>query len=222
MRPGFNLRQAAALIALLIRKPILYTRAHLALVNRGLCYLAQNPDLAWWRFLLNLEEASQGTDTLILVADKGLPVFSLVLVQGLTGNLPGETLRAFRDLDAFREKIEAGLDRPLQAVLIDAAIIERINSRLVREKRLDPFFAAGREILASLSEGMIKFSPVMPEAEMLAALDGEELLCKFGPRYGLSKNNPVSFAGVIRGLRLVLLAPVTRWRMKKNFLYLND
>jgi hypothetical protein len=222
MSPGFNLRQAAALIALLIRKPILSTRAHLALINRGLCYLAQNPDLAWWQYFLDLEGSGPSMDTLVLIADKGLPVFSLVLAQGLIGNLPGETLRSFRDLDSFREKIEADLDRPLQAVLIDAAIIERINSRLVREKSTDPFFVAGREILASLSEGMIRFSPIMPEAEMLASLDGEELLCKFGPRYGLSMENPARFVGVIRGLRLVLLSPVTRWRMKKNFLYLND
>jgi hypothetical protein len=222
MSPGLNLRQAAVLMGLLFRRPILYTRAHLALINRGLCYLAQNPDLAWWRFLLNLEEASQGTDTLVLIVDKGRPIFSLVLAQGLTGNLPGETLRTFHDLDSFRVKVEADLNRPLQAVLIDAAIIERINWRLVREKSPDPFFVAGREILASLSEGMVKFSPIMPEAEMLASLDGEELLCKFGPRYGLNMENPVRFAGVIRGLILVLLSPITRWRMKKNFLYLND
>jgi len=222
MRPGFKLMQVSALLGLLFRRPILYARANLTLINRGLFYLAQSPDLAWWQYLLDLEDSGPGTDALVLIADQGRPVFSLVLAKGLIGNLSEDALRSFSNLDSFREKAEADLDRPLQAIMVDAAIIERINSRLVREKSRDPFFVAGREILASLSEGMIKFSPIMPEAEMLASLDGEELLCKFGPRYGLSMKNPVRFAGVIRGLGLALLSPFTRWMRKKYFTALSD
>ena len=217
MRPGFQMRQVVALLGLLFRRPILYARANLRLINRGLFYLAQSPDLAWWQYLLDLEESGPGMDAMVLIADKGRPVFSLVLAKGFLGNLSQDSLSAFNDLDSFREKTEDDLDRPLQAIMVDAAIIKRINSKLVREKSLDPFLVAGQEILAALSEGMIKFSPVMPEAEMLSSLDGEELLCKFGPRYGLSMQNPVRFSGVIRGLGLALVSPLTRWRMRKAF-----
>ena len=47
-------------------------------------------------------------------------------------------------------------------------------------------FSYRREILSALSSRQITFSPLLPEAEMLASLDGEELLAKFGPRYGMS------------------------------------
>jgi len=217
MRPGFQLRQVTALLGLLFRRPVLSARANLRLINRGLFYLAQSPDLAWWQYLLDIEESGPGIDTLILIEDKGRPVFSLVLAKGFSGNLSGAAISSFSGLESFREKAEADLDRPLQAIVVDAAIIERINSRLVREKSLDPFFVAGQEVLASLSEGMIKFSPIMPEAEMLASLDGEELLRKFGPRYGLSVNNPVRVGGVLRGLGLAFISPITRLRMKKAF-----
>jgi len=246
MNPGLEWKQALALLGLLARRPVLWTRANLRLINRGLCYLAQNPDLAWGRYLLASSESAPGLDTLVLISDQGRPVFSLLLAKNLTGNLSTQALRTFADLDSFRDKTEAFLQRPLQAVLIEAATFERLNLKLVEEKGLDAFFIVGREILAALSERQIKFSPLMPEAEMLASLDGEELLCKFGPRFGLCINVRAasSFAkatadksaaiplkmrapsasakamtdksGALRGLGLALLSPLTRWRMKRK------
>jgi len=222
MKPGLEFRQVLRLLGLLARRPVVLARANLRLINRGLYYLAQNPDLVWSRYLLDSAGSAQGMDALILVADQGRPVFSLLLAKGLTGNLPGHALRSFRGLDSFREKNEAELQRPLQAVLVDAAVIDRLNSKLVEEKGLDAFFIAGREILEALARGMIQFSPIVHEAEIAASLDGEELLCKFGPRYGLSRENPVRVAGVIRGLGLALTAPLTRRRMKKHFAGLSE
>ena len=118
--------------------------------------------------------------------------------------------------------IEADHKQPLQAILVDGAIFNRLHFALVREKGLDAFFVVGREVLAALKEGGIEFSPVMPEAEMLGSLDGEELLGKFGPRYGLGLENPVRLAGAARGLGLALMSPLTGRRMKKNLIAFSD
>jgi hypothetical protein len=216
IRPGFELRQALKLLALLCQRPVLYTRSNLRLINRGLFYLSESPDLAWWNLLID-QDAAMTMDILVVIAEKGAPVFSLLIGKGLIGGVSNDLLGSFRDLDSFREQIEAGVDRPLQAVMVDAAIINRVNSKLVAQPKVDAFFVAGSEILAALKDRMIVFSPVMPEVEMLASLNGEELLAKFGPRYGLRIGNPVRFAGVIRGLRLAIKSPVTKWRMKKAF-----
>jgi hypothetical protein len=209
-------------MALFLRRPILLARAQIRLVSRGLQYLAGNPDLAWAQELLPPAQSAAGLALLILITKQGGPVFSLLIAKGRVRNLAAEDLRVFADLDSFRANAAAGLDSAVQAVMIDSALFERINSRLGAEPGHDAFFIAGREILAALSDGQVSFSPALAEAEMLAAQDGEELLAKFGPRFGLSVPNPVRFSGVFRGLVLALLSPLTRRRMKKNFLELRD
>lgn len=217
MNPGLELRQYLRLTAMLLRSPILFARANNRIICRGLFYLAENPDLAWARELLPLAGPKAGRSLLVLIASKGTPIFSLLIADGRIKNLPGQALRAFSDLDSFCEKTGAELNLSLQAVLADFAIFEQINLKLATEPGLDAFFIAGREILAALSQGQVSFSPILPEAEMLASLDGEELLAKFGPRYGVGLENPVRLAGVVRGLGLALLSPLTRRRMRKNF-----
>jgi hypothetical protein len=222
MTPALDLKQYLRLMALLLQSPILFARASLRLLFRGLHYLTGNPDLAWAVELLPPAQSAAGPSVLLLIAKQGRPVFSLLVAQGRIRNLAAEALRAFGDLDSFCEQAAADLDLPLQAVMIDSALFERINSHLAVEPGHDAFFIAGREILAALADRQVSFSPALPEAEMLAALDGEELLAKFGPRFGVSIMNPVRFSAVLRGLALALLSPLTRWRMKKNFQELRD
>lgn len=222
MTPRLDLRQYLRLMALFLESPILYARAHLRLIGRGLHYLSKNPDLAWSRELLPPAESAAGLSVLLLIAKQGRPLFSFLIAQGRFGNLPAATLSAFHDLDSICAKVAADLNAPWQAVMIESALFDRINERLAAEPDHDAFFVAGREILAALAEGQVRFSPALPEAEMLAALDGEELLAKFGPRFGLSVPNPVRFSGVVRGLALALRSPVTRLRMKKDFAPLRD
>ena len=222
MTPGLDLKQYLRLMAVLLQRPILFARASLRLLGRGLHYLAENPDLAWARELLPPAASAAGLSVLVLIAKQGHPVFSLLVAKGRIRNLAAEALRAFGDLDSFCQMAAAGLDLPLQAIMIDSALFERINSHLATEPGHDAFFIAGREILAALADRQVSFSPALPEAEMLAALDGEELLAKFGPRFGVSLINPVCFSGVVRGLVLALLSPLTRWRMKNFFKELRD
>ncbi len=181
------MRQALRLLAVLMRHPILMLRAHLRLIARGLFYLSENPDVVRARDLMNPPESGAR----LVIEDRGEPIFSLILTSKKTDQA-----------------------MPAQEIRIDAAVFDQINSRLVAEKDRDAFFIAGREILAALSRRQIIFSPILPEAEMLASLDGEELLAKFGPRYGLSLTNPVKFYDVLSGLGLALISPVTRKRMR--------
>jgi len=218
MRPGLDMKQVLALVVRLVRHPLLSARANSRLIQRGLCYLAENPDVAWARDILTPGISAPDAAPLLLIADKGRVIFSLVLAKGLIGNLPKAVSRQIADIDSLRKAYETYLGLPLQAVLVDAAIIEKIQSRVTIEKDLDPFLVAGREILAAIAESWIQFSPVREEVEMLGSFDGEELLSKFGPRYGLTRRNPVRWGGVLRGLGLALISPLSRWRMKKMLL----
>jgi hypothetical protein len=222
MKPGIDIRQMLALIAILSRSPILGAHFISRIVCRGLVFLADNPDLAWARHLLTGGGPQIVPDTLVLIMDKGKPIFSLLSGRNLFGNLSSADLKSLADMDSFREGIEDDLKRPLQAVRIDAAIIERIKAKVVDEKELDPFFVAGREILALLSEGGIRFSPLIMEAEVGASLSGEELLRKFGPRFGLSIKNPVRFSRVMQGLYILLSAPLKRMRMRRTIAATSD
>jgi len=222
MKTGLDLKQYLRLLALFLKSPVLFARAQIRLISRGLQYLAVNPDLAWAAELLPPAKSVSGLPVLVLIGKQGHPVFSLLIAKGRFRNLDAEALRAFGDLDSFCERAAAGFGAPLQAVMIDSALFRRINASLAAEPGHDAFFITGREFLAALGDGRVSFSPVLPEAEMLAALDGEELLAKFGPRYGVGVENPVRFFGVVRGLGLALLSPLTGRRMKKNFRELRD
>ncbi len=221
MRPGIVPGQVVSLLAILFRRPILTARCNLRLLGRGLVYLADNPDLAWARHLITGgRPAAPGA--LVLIRDKGKIVFSFVASGKSAGNLPNPVLRSIDDLDSFREKIEDELDRPLQLIQVDATLIDRIRTRVVENKDLDSFFAAGREIVEGLSRGDIVFSPVILEAEVGASLDGEELLAKFGPRFGLGVSNPVRLSSLLRGLGLLVTSPLRRRRMRRAIAAYND
>jgi hypothetical protein len=218
MKPGLELRQALALVIRLVRNPILSARTNWRLIMRGLVYLAENPDVAWALDLIAPNASPPEVFPLILIVDNGRVIYSLLLAQGLIGNLPDESLNQSANIEYLRKESETLFDRPLQAILVDAAIIDRIQSRVAIEKDLDSFFVAGREIVGAVADGSIKFSPLMVEVEMLASLDGEELLAKFGPRYGLHRRDSVRTGKVLKGIKLALLVPWSRWRMRKAML----
>jgi hypothetical protein len=222
MKPGFEFRQVIALFVILFQGPILTARAVLRLSGRGLNYLADNPDLVWTRYLLANAGPAMLSDALILIMNRGKPVFSLLVGKNLSGNLPDSELRSVRDLDSFREKMERDMKRPLQVVQLDAVILERIKTSVVNDKGLDAFFIVGREILSALAEGRIRFSPIIQEAAIGASLEGDELLCKFGPRFGLSHKSPVRLSRVMRGLGLVLAVPITRRRRRRILIAFRD
>jgi hypothetical protein len=221
MRPRLDFGQILAMIARLLRHPWLLLRCHGLWIQRGLVYLGANPDVVWFAELSNKQAETGGMIPVLLVKDGGKFIFSLVMVGGRLGNLPGEWLKRFSDLDSLRKECETHQGQGVQMVVVDAAIIERINAGVVADKSIDSFYRGGVEILRALADGLIEFAPAIMEVEMLAALDGEELLSKFGPRYGVARENPVRMRGVLRGLGRVLTAPVSRHQMKKALLDLS-
>ncbi len=210
MRPGIQPGQLLGLIAMLVRRPLPWLNANARLIGRGLFYFSQNPDLAWAARLM--ADVAQRPDFLLLVGRGNQPVFSLLLSMRGLGNV---SLDGFEDLDSFRQKCEAGLDQPLQAVMVDAGLFDRLHAALADRKE-DAFFIAGREVLAMLAERQIRFSPVMLEAEIGASLNGSELLAKFGPRYGVGIKNPVTAFGIAKGIWFVIKSPWTDLRMKSR------
>jgi hypothetical protein len=210
MKPNFDLKQFIAVATRLMRHPWLFLRCHHLLIKRGLCWFADNPDLVWAKELLPLPD-QDGPTPLILIVDQERIIFSFMLAKGRTGNLPAATIRRWSDLNSFREECEYLLDLPLQAILIEATIFDCIYSHVPSESCLDPFFVTVREILSALSSRLINFSPLPAEIEMLSSLESEELLGKFGARFGLAPRNPIRLWTILRGLGLALRSPFVRW-----------
>lgn len=189
MKTGFALTQWTSFLRMSVREPLRSARTNIRLAGRALTFLAENPDLLRIRSLLDPDmPLLEPGNTALIITSNGVPRFSFALTSQGKGNLSQDVMEKL--LDNVRHRGFAGDARLL---VVEETVFARVREAFAGAPEGDPFYLAAVSLWNCFREGLIEFHPSLAQTELAKALLPEDVLSRFGPRFGLypQGRNPV-------------------------------